>query len=107
MKHELSWFYTFYYYYTNQKIKLQLLLQQYLFVTRLKIGGANIPWVTEVRHLGHIITCNLRDTKDIDDKLHAFYGQANDFFGAFPGLSADKAAKLFSTYTSSYYGYEL
>ena len=39
-----------------------------------RISGANIPWVTEVRHLGHIVTCDLKDTKDIDDKLHAFYG---------------------------------
>ena len=30
-------------------------------VTCLRIGGANIPRVTEVRHLGHIITCNLKD----------------------------------------------
>ena len=39
--------------------------------------------------------------------MHAFYGQANGFFSAFPGLSADKGAKLFSTYASSYYGCEL
>ena len=42
-------------------------------VTCLRIGGANILWVTEVRHLCHIVTCNLKNTKDIDDKLHAFY----------------------------------
>ena len=48
-------------------------------VTCLRIGGDNIPWVTEVRHLGHIVTCDLKNTKDIDDKLHAFYGQANGF----------------------------
>ena len=76
-------------------------------VTCLRIGGANITWVTEVRHLGHIVTCDPKDTKDIDDKLHAFYRQANDFFSAFPGLNADKAAKLFSSYALSFYGCKL
>ena len=76
-------------------------------VTCLRIGGANIPWVTEMRYLSHIVICDLKDTKDINDKLHTFYRQANGSFSAFPGLSADKAAKLFSTYASSYYGCEL
>ena len=62
----------------------------------------------EVRHLDYIVTYDLKDTKDIDDKLHAFYGLANGFIiSAFPGLSADKAAKLFGLYASSYYGCEL
>ena len=77
------------------------------FVTCLRIGGANIAWVTEGRHLGHIITCDLKDTKDIVDKLRAFYVQVNGSFRAFPGLSADKAAKLFNTYALSFYGCEL
>ena len=36
-------------------------------VTCLRIGIANIPWVTEVRHLGYNVTSDLKDTKDIDD----------------------------------------
>ena len=76
-------------------------------VTCFRIGDANIPRVTKVRHLDHYVTCNLKDTKDIKDKLHAFYRQANSFFSAFPVLSVDKAVKLFSTYASPFYGCKL
>ena len=71
------------------------------------LGGTAIPWAQQVKHLGHIISSDLTDSNDINDKVNAFYGQVNGLIFRMKRLRVDLLAKMFMTYCTSFYGCEL
>jgi hypothetical protein len=71
------------------------------------LGGTAIPWAQQVIHLGHIISSDIADSNDINDKVNAFYGQVNGLICRMKRLRVDLLAKMFMTYCTSFYGCEL
>jgi hypothetical protein len=75
--------------------------------TQVMLGNSAIPFVTKAKHLGHMLSYDLSDNADTNDKLGAFYSQVNGFMSIFKLLRCDLKAHYFDTYCSSWYGCEL
>ena len=61
------------------------------------------------RHLGNIVTSQLKDDMDIQLKHGQFYGSVNSLFAKFWGIPQDinVASKLFYSYGCYFYGCQL
>lgn len=64
------------------------------------LGEEKLQWVDSFKHLGNIVTRNLRDDLDIQLKRGYFYGSVNGSCTKFKSvlLNHDVAAKLLQTY---------
>lgn len=66
--------------------------------------GQMLPVVSEVVHLGHILTHNLSDDKDIHSKCRDMVRKAMSLFCCFPNLSPIVLTFLFRSFCLSLYG---
>ena len=78
-----------------------------LFQSTFYIGGNCIEVVQQWPHLGHIITNNLSDTADIQNRRNSLIGQINNVLCYFGKLDPVTKVKLLKAYCSSFYGCEL
>ena len=66
--------------------------------------GCRLPLLKEVLHLGHILTYNLSDDRDIQSKTRDMIRKVNSLFYCFPNLSPTVMTFLFRSYCLSLYG---
>ena len=76
------------------------------FQGNIYLDGEKLKWVNCVRHLGNLITWNLKDDDDIQLKRWYFYGSVNNLYAKFKGIlnNPDVASKLFYAHCCSFYG---
>ena len=67
------------------------------FQGNIYLDGEKLKWVNCARHLGNLITWNLKDDDDIRLKRGYFYGSVNNLCAKFKGIlnNPDVASKLF------------
>ena len=65
------------------------------------IGSSMMNETTSYRHLGHIITNNLSDEADIEEKVRSLYARCNSLLRKFYFCSDKVKNKLFSCYCSN------
>ena len=68
-----------------------------------KINGVNIPEVSKVKYLGHIICNDMKDDLDILRQRRQLYIQGNMLVRRFHMCSVDVKTKLFRTYCTPLY----
>ena len=73
------------------------------------LGREKLRWVDSFKHLGNIVTPDLKDDLDIQLKRGTFFRSVNGLCAKFKGvlISNDVASKLFQTYCCSFYGSQL
>jgi len=71
------------------------------------VGGSNIEIVKEWPHLGHIISYNLSDSSDIQNRRNSLIGQINNILCYFGKLDCVTKNRLIKAYCGSFYGCEL
>ena len=76
---------------------------------QIYLNGMTLQWVKNARHLGNIVTSQLKDDMDIQLKRGQFYGAVNILCAKFRGILQDinVASKLFYSYCCSFYGCQL
>ena len=60
-----------------------------------------------VKHLGHIITSDLTDDKDIMHQTSIYNRKANAVLSDFKNISGDLRVQMMQSYCSSFYGSQL
>ena len=75
--------------------------------TEFSIGGNKIENVSSWKHLGHIISSDCDDSKDIQSRCRTLSGQINNVVCSFSTLDSITKNRLFASYCSSFYGCEL
>ena len=68
------------------------------------LHGSPIVWKNRVKHLGNILTSDLKDVEDIKLKKSIFISQVNKLNNKFSVLSSNVRAKLLQTYCCAWYG---
>jgi hypothetical protein len=76
----------------------------FLKKTVFYINDLPIENVARWPHLGHIITENLDDSDEINNKCRTFVGQVNNLLCYFGKLSSHVKSRLFQSYCTSLYG---
>jgi len=76
-------------------------------VPSLQVGGSDIEYVDRWTHLGHILSIDCRDNKDIEHRRVQIVKQINDLLSYFGKLDAIVKLQLLYSYCSSLYGSEL
>ena len=71
------------------------------------IGGNVIPYVNEWPHLGHIISVNCDDAKDIMSRRSSLIYQINNILCNFRKVDCSTKIRLVKAYCTSFYGCEL
>ena len=76
---------------------------------QIYLNGMILQWAKNARHLGNIITSQIKDDTDIQLKRGQFYGAVNSLYAKFRGIPQDinVASKLFYSYCCSFYGCQL
>ena len=76
---------------------------------QIYLNGMILQWVKNARHLGNIVTSQLKDDMDIQLKRGQFYGAVNSLCAKFRGILQDinVASKLLYSYCCSFYGCQL
>ena len=74
------------------------------FQGNIYLDGENLKCVNCARHLGNLITWNLKDDNDIPVKRGYFYGSVNNLYAKFKGIlnDPDVASKLFCAHCYSF-----
>ena len=70
----------------------------------IMLNGDELPWVTQVKHLGHMLQADNSMKVDIAQKRGAFIGKMNSLLQEFHFVNPDVMIKLMNTYTTSLYG---
>ena len=78
-----------------------------LNVKNLKLNGDDLPWVSEVKHLGNTLENNNSMKRDISLKKGKFIGKINSMLQEFHYVSPKVFMKLVSVYTASFHGSSL
>ena len=73
-------------------------------VLPVKLNGTNLPWVTEVKHLGNILESDNSMKKDLTVKRGKFIGKLNSLAQEFYFASPSVKMKVFNIYCTSFYG---
>ena len=88
-----------------KKTKCMLFAQSKVDVMPLiNVAGQEIQWVNNFRHLGAIVSTDLSDTADIDQKRNHFIRQANYVNHAFGVSPSWLKSRLIQTYATALYG---
>jgi len=72
-----------------------------------KLGNVALKFVTEFKYLGHIITNDEHDDKDVSREVRAMFTHTNILARRFSSCSAPVKIVLFRTYCICFYGMEL
>ena len=70
----------------------------------ITLNGVILPWVTQVKHLGHMLQSDNSMRIDIAQKRGAFIGKINSLLQEFHHVKPDMFLKLMNTYATSLYG---
>ena len=68
------------------------------------LNGTNLTWEKKVKHLGNIVTHDLRDSDDINLKKGVFVSQVNKLKCKFCTVQGTLRGRLLQTYCCSWYG---
>ena len=68
------------------------------------LNGDLLPWVAQVKHLGHMLQADNSMKVDVAQKRGAFIGKINSLMQEFHYVSPDVFIKLMNTYATSLYG---
>lgn len=73
---------------------------------KIKLNGETLSWTDSFKHLGNIISSDMREDLDVQYKRGNFYQSVNGLCAKFKGIlfNCDIAARLFQTYCCSFYG---
>ena len=66
-----------------------------------------LTWTSSIKHLGHILVNNCKDTSDVLAKTSDFFSQTNYFLSRFGHLPVTSKSKLFLNFCNSFYGSQL
>ena len=70
----------------------------------VSLNGSPLTWTRRIKHLGNIITCDLKDSEDITFKKGAFISQVNRLNCKMSQVSGNVKGQLMQTYCCSWYG---
>ena len=70
----------------------------------IKLNGDALPWVAQVKHLGHMLQADNSMRVDIAQKRGAFIGKINSLLQEFHFANPNVMIKLMNTYATSLYG---
>ena len=70
----------------------------------ITLNGNPLTWHKSVKHLGNVVTHDLKDDDDIALKKGAFIGQVNKLNSKFSTVQTSLKARLLQTYCCSWYG---
>jgi len=76
-------------------------------ISSLHVGGSDIEHVDSWTHLGHILSSDCRDNKDIEHRCVQTVKQINELLSYFGKLDAIAKLQLLYSYCSNLYGSEL
>ena len=76
-------------------------------IQELELGNDILENVTEYKYLGHIVERNLRDTRDVENRLNQFYVKFNTTYRKFKTVSIETFLYLFNSYCLPDYGLAL
>ena len=76
-------------------------------VAPIKLGGNVLPWVQDVKHLGHVLQADNSMKLDISQKRGAFVGRVNSLLQEFHSVKQDVMIKLIKSFACSVYGSNL
>jgi len=76
-------------------------------ICSFSVGGKSIEFVDFFTHLGHVISSDLDDCRDVANRRCSFIGQTNSVLCDFGKLDSNVRYRLFRSYCSSNYGCEL
>ena len=82
--------------FTKKKLKFQPM--------NVTLNGNQLPWVTQVKHLGHMLQSDSSMKIDIAQKRGGFVGKINSMLQEFHCVSPEIFIKLMNTYATSIYG---
>jgi hypothetical protein len=68
------------------------------------LNGDKLPWVTQVKHLGHTLQSDNSMRVDVAQKRGAFIGKINSLLQEFHHVNPDVFIRLMNTYATSLYG---
>ena len=68
------------------------------------LNGKPLQSVKEAKLLGCTVTHDLRDTNDIQKKVHSLYGEVNSLVANFSGAAEPVKQRLFNAQCTSFYG---
>ena len=70
----------------------------------IKLNGNILTWKKSVKHLGNIVTHDLKDADDVNLKKCTFIGQVNKLKCKFCTVQSSLRGRLLQTYCCSWYG---
>ena len=70
----------------------------------IKLNGVNLPWVTQVKHLGHTLQSDNSMKVDMAMKRGAFIGKVNSLLQEFHAVPSEVFVKILNMYATSMYG---
>ena len=73
----------------------------------ITLGGDSLPWVSQIKHLGHILQENNSMKIDIAQKRAAYIGKVNSLLQEFSNVTPSILIKLVNTFASTVYGSNL
>ena len=76
-------------------------------VPKILLNGNPLPWVTQVKHLGHILDNENNLVNNTRDKRFKFIGKINSLAQEFYFAAPEVKVNLYNKYVSSFYGSNL
>ena len=73
-------------------------------VKPLTLNGSVLAWQSSVKHLGNMISHDLKDTVDINYKRGVFIGQVNKLNVKFSSVHSSLRGRLFQNFCCSWHG---
>ena len=80
--------------------------QQKTAPPRLRLAGESVKWVDQVRHLGNILTKDLKENSEVSHKRGDFIGRVNSVIVTYPKAPDEIICELFNTQCTHLYGCE-
>ena len=71
------------------------------------LDGVILEQMNNINHLGHILSQNLSDDKDILLQIAMYNGKANAVLSDFRGISGELRLNIMRPYCTSFYGSQL
>ena len=72
-------------------------------VSLVYLNNQELTIASSEKYLGHVISCDLSDTNDLQGQIRAFYGRSNTLIRNFSKCSFDVKLSLFRTYCTNIY----
>ena len=76
-------------------------------VKQIELDGNNLPWVDNLKHLGHILEKDNSMKLDISKKRGMFIGKTNSLLQEFNNVSKVVFMKIFNSFATNIYGSNL